>query len=190
MSLYNNNSQRDFSDDNDTHFSDSEDENIQDNLEETITSILSLSNKDKSSILENLKNCLATTYKEKVEVNIQKTIEEGWEVARAKKLLDEYYEAIVNHFDEMSDVDHEMLITVFSKPPFSDFSYRHDTELIWCPLFNNEASEHCYHSEIINPLLVGIFEMIERSVWLEIGEIENEIQEMIPRKTISDQNLE
>ncbi|KAF0508526.1 hypothetical protein F8M41_018749 [Gigaspora margarita] len=205
-------------------------DNIQDYTEETSTCVLSLSNE--SSILENLENWLTTTYKvvslfdrqfpytkelyntfpdqirilenewEKVEVNIQKTIEEGWEVSRAKKLVDKYYEEIVKHFDETSDIDHEMLITVFSKPPFSDFSYKRDAELIWCQktitnliyqflrsrssLFNNEASESCYRSEIVDPLLAGTFEMIERSVWLENGEIENEIQKMQRNDTKDD----
>ncbi|CAG8750800.1 18994_t:CDS:2, partial [Racocetra fulgida] len=137
---YNNDNQRDFNDDDDTYFSDNEDESIQDNSEETITNVLSLSN-------------------EVIYINIQKTIEEGWKVSSAKKLVDKYYEAIVNHFDETSDVDHEMLIT---------------------------ASELCYHSEIVNSLFAGTFEMIERSVWLEIGEIENEIQKMQRNDTKKD----
>ncbi len=35
-----------------------------------------------------------------------------------------------------------------------------------------------YRSEIVNPLLAGAFETIERSIWLETGEIENEIQKV------------
>ena len=45
-------------------------------------------------------------------------------------------------------------------------------------LFDKEACELRYRSEIVNPLLAGVFEMIERSIWLETGEIENEIQKM------------
>ena len=46
--------------------------------------------------------------------------------------MDKYYKIIVDHFDELLDVDHEKLITMFSKPPYDDFSYKRDDELIWC----------------------------------------------------------
>jgi len=51
---------------------------------------------------------------------------------KTKELVDKYYKIIVDHFDELLDVDHEKLIMVFSKPPYDDFSYKRDDELIWC----------------------------------------------------------
>ncbi|CAG8646316.1 5870_t:CDS:2, partial [Paraglomus brasilianum] len=138
----------------------------------------------------------------KVEANIQKTVEERWNVSQLKELVDKYYKIIVDHFDELLDVDHEKLITMFSKPPYDDFSYKRDDELIWCQrifidltrqflrnrgaLFDKEACELRYRSEIVNPLLAGVFEMIERSIWLETGEIENEIQKMQRNDTKED----
>ncbi|CAG8571497.1 1236_t:CDS:2, partial [Cetraspora pellucida] len=145
MSLYNNDSQRDFNDD--TDFSDDEDENIQDNSEETITSVLSSSNEDKLSILENLKNRLATTYK------------------------------VVSLFDRQF--------------PYTKELYNMFPDQI--RILANEwkkASEHCYRSEIVNPLLAGTFEMIERSVWEKLRMKYKRCNEMISRKTMSDQNSE
>ncbi|CAG8512143.1 9727_t:CDS:10 [Funneliformis caledonium] len=196
-----------------------------DEIEDIADNILSsFVSEDKSSVLKNLENRLATTYKvvshfdrqfpytkelyntfpdqmrtlenewEKVEANIQKTTEERWNVSKMKELVDKYYKIIIDHFDELLDVDHKKLITVFSKPPYDDFSYKRDDELIWCQrifidltrqflrnrgaLFDKEASELRYRSEIVNPLLAGAFEMIERSIWLETGETENEIQKV------------
>ncbi|PKC56100.1 hypothetical protein RhiirA1_474511 [Rhizophagus irregularis] len=61
-------------------------------------------------------------------------------------------------------------------------------------LFDKDASELRYRSEIVNLLLAGAFEMTERSIWLKTGEIENEIQKckgMILRRILmSGQNLE
>ncbi|GET03955.1 hypothetical protein GLOIN_2v1481233 [Rhizophagus clarus] len=194
---------------------------IEDIADNVLSSFVS---EDKSSVLKNLENRLATTYKvvshfdrqfpytkelyntfpdqmrtlenewEKVEANIQKTTGERWNVSKMKELVDKYNKIIIDHFDELLDVDHEKLITVFSKPPYDDFSYKRDDELIWCQrifidltrqflrnrgaLFDKEASELRYRSEIVNPLLAGAFEMIERSIWLETGEIENEIQKV------------
>jgi len=53
-------------------------------------------------------------------------------------------------------------------------------------LFDKEACELRYRSEIVNSLLAGVFEMIERSIWLETGEIENEIQKMQRNDTKED----
>ncbi|GBB93771.1 hypothetical protein RclHR1_22290002 [Rhizophagus clarus] len=164
-----------------------------DEIEDIADNVLSsFVSEDKSSVLKNLENRLATTYK--VEANIQKTTGERWNVSKMKELVDKYNKIIIDHFDELLDVDHEKLITVFSKPPYDDFSYKRDDELIWCQrifidltrqflrnrgaLFDKEASELRYRSEIVNPLLAGAFEMIERSIWLETGEIENEIQKV------------
>ncbi|CAI2186981.1 11339_t:CDS:2, partial [Funneliformis geosporum] len=206
---------------------------IETNISNVLSSFKDFVPEDKSlSILENLENRLATTYRVvslfdrqlpytkelyntfpdqmrtlenewgKVEANIQKTIEERWNVSKTKELVDKYYKIIVDHFDELLDVDHEKLITVFSKPPYDDFSYKRDDELIWCQrifidltrqflrnrsaLFDKEASELRYRSEIVNPLLAGAFEMIERSMWLETGEIENEIQKVQRNDTKED----
>ncbi|CAG8531076.1 9696_t:CDS:2, partial [Paraglomus occultum] len=144
---------------------------------------------------------LANKWK-KVEANIKKTVEERWNVSQLKELVDKYHKIIVDHFDELLDVDHEELITMFSKPPYGDFSYKRDDELIWCQrifidltrqflrnrgaLFDKEACELRYRSEIVNPLLAGVFEMTERSIWLETGEIENEIQKMQRNDTKED----
>ncbi|CAG8719263.1 8954_t:CDS:10, partial [Funneliformis caledonium] len=205
---------------------------VETNINNVLGSLKNFASEDKSSILENLENRLATAYKvvshfdrqfpytkelyntfpdqmktmenewEKVETNIQKTIEERWNVSKTKELVDKYYKIIVDHFDEFLDVDHEKLIMVFSKPPYDDFSYKRDDELIWCQrifidltrqflrnrgaLFDKEASELRYRSEIVNPLLAGAFEMIERSIWLETGEIENEIQKVQRNDTKED----
>ncbi|CAG8804076.1 25470_t:CDS:2, partial [Dentiscutata erythropus] len=156
--------------------------------EETITSILSLYNEDKSSILENLENRLATTYK--VEVNIQKQLKKDGK----------FYESIVNHFDETSDIDHEMLITVFKYAKSTTASITNkfldtDNERTESSLFNYEASKHCYRSEIVNLCLRKNLKMIECFIWLESGEIANEIQKMQrndtkkPRHFIKSTNL-
>ena len=45
-------------------------------------------------------------------------------------------------------------------------------------LFNIEASELCYRSDIVDHLLSGVFKTTEHSIWFETGEIENEIQKL------------
>ncbi|PKY51137.1 hypothetical protein RhiirA4_467993 [Rhizophagus irregularis] len=139
---------------------------------------------NESSILENLENLLATTYRVvslfdrqfpymkelyntfpnkirtlenewgKVEANLKKIIEERWNVSKTKQLV----------FHNKS------------------------------ALFYKDASELRYRSEIVNLLLAGAFEMTERSIWLKTGEIENEIQKckgMILRRILmSGQNSE
>ncbi|POG67681.1 hypothetical protein GLOIN_2v1779169 [Rhizophagus irregularis DAOM 181602=DAOM 197198] len=96
-----------------------------------------------NNILNSLKDFVS-----EIEANLQKTIEERWNVSKTKQLV----------------------VTVFHNKSAKD------------------ASELRYRLEIVNLLLAGAFEMTERSMWLETGEIENEIQKVQRNDTKGDIN--
>ncbi|PKK71032.1 hypothetical protein RhiirC2_778909 [Rhizophagus irregularis] len=128
--------------------------NILNSLKDFVSELLHIglfpSSIDNFRTQKNFYNTIRTLENEwgKIEANLQKTIEERWNVSKTKQLV----------------------VTVFHNKSAKD------------------ASELRYHLEIVNLLLAGAFEMTERSMWLETGEIENEIQKVQRNDTKGDIN--
>ncbi|CAG8647330.1 9705_t:CDS:10 [Funneliformis mosseae] len=152
---------------------------------------------ERNDEIENIADNILSSFIFEIEANIQKTTEEKWNVSKMKELIDKYYKIIIDHFDELLDVDHKKLIMEFSKPPYDDFSYKCDDEFVWYQrifinltrqflrnrgaLFDKEASELRYYLKIVNPLLAGAFEMIESmslSLWNQRVHLDNEISQL------------
>ncbi|CAB5357209.1 unnamed protein product [Rhizophagus irregularis] len=96
-----------------------------------------------------------------IEANLQKTIEERWNVSKTKQLVVTLCYNLFFHIRTRQFLRYRSA---------------------------KDASELRYHLEIVNLLLAGAFEMTERSMWLETGEIENEIQKVQRNDTKGDIN--
>ncbi|CAG8684133.1 17860_t:CDS:2 [Rhizophagus irregularis] len=112
---------------------------------------------------KNFYNTIRTLENEwgKIEANLQKTIEERWNVSKTKQLVVTLCYNLFFHIRTRQFLRYRSA---------------------------KDASELRYRLEIVNLLLAGAFEMTERSMWLETGEIENEIQKVQRNDTKGDIN--
>ncbi|UZO10900.1 uncharacterized protein OCT59_002478 [Rhizophagus irregularis] len=109
-----------------------------------------------NNILNSLKDFVS-----EIEANLQKTIEERWNVSKTKQLVVTLCYNLFFHIRTRQFLRYRSA---------------------------KDASELRYRLEIVNLLLAGAFEMTERSMWLETGEIENEIQKVQRNDTKGDIN--